>query len=191
MIYPYDLIFSGLVLDIVGTVILAKGFMFKNTATAFNESLTMWNSNPHLLKSTLLQRAEAQVGAAFLIFGFLLQICGNLYGGVAATELGWINSVLRMFPVVLVAGTVAACCTRLLKSRARITFFNIFFRSDKGPLQFPNDDPIEIERTAALLDLFRRCGEPDSSFRARIEAAWVSLGANHGGKVENQFGVES
>lgn len=54
----------GLALDLVGTVVVAKGFMFKNPPAAHYESLMIVGSNPFLLKSSNLQRGEACVGAA-------------------------------------------------------------------------------------------------------------------------------
>jgi hypothetical protein len=78
MIHPYDLIFTGLVFDIAGALMLAKGFMFKNARVAFYESLVLFGGNSHSLKSAIFQRAEACVGGLFLALGFILQIWGNL-----------------------------------------------------------------------------------------------------------------
>lgn len=125
MIHPYDLIFSGMALDIVGAVILAKGFMFKNPEDAYRESQTMIGGNDPFLKSTLLQREEAGVGAFFLIAGLFLQICGNLHGGIAASEPGWINSPLRMIGVIFAVFIVGVCFLRLAKWQACATFSNI------------------------------------------------------------------
>ena len=105
--HPYDFIFAGLALDLVGAVVLAKGFMFKNPQVAHYESLAIVGSNPFLLKSSILQRGEACVGAALLVVGFLLQIWGNLHGGIAAAELGWVNSIDRMLLVMIGAVAVA------------------------------------------------------------------------------------
>jgi hypothetical protein len=66
--------------DIVGAVILAKGFMFNEARSAFYESQTVSGANSHILKSALLQRAEAWVGALFLILGF-----GCRYGAISTT----------------------------------------------------------------------------------------------------------
>ena len=52
--HPYDIIFAGLALDIVGAVILAKGFILKIPQSAYYEALMIFGSNSHLLKSSIL-----------------------------------------------------------------------------------------------------------------------------------------
>ncbi|OFW09456.1 MAG: hypothetical protein A3G20_06995 [Acidobacteria bacterium RIFCSPLOWO2_12_FULL_59_11] len=182
--HPYDFIFVGLSLDLVGAVVLAKGFMFKNPQAAHYESLTIVGSNPFLLKSSMLQRGEAFVGGALLVLGFLLQIWGNLHGGIAASEPGWVNSVGRMLLVAVGTVAVAIASVRVVTSNARANFHRIFFRdvsADKKLKPTPGD-PTWYDRMSLLLDLRRHRGETDADLLTRIEARWVALAKQYGDK---------
>lgn len=87
--HPYDIIFVGLSLDVVCAVVLAKSFMLKDAQDAYYEVLPTFGGNRALVKSAIVQRGEAWVGAGLLLSGFLLQIWGNLHGGIAASQAGW------------------------------------------------------------------------------------------------------
>ncbi len=182
--HPYDFIFVGLALDLVGAVVLAKGFMFKNPEAAHYESLTIVRGNPFVLKSSMLQRGEACVGAALLVLGFLLQIWGNLHGGIAASEPGWVNSLGRMLLVAIGTIAVAIASVWVVTSNARAKFHRIFFRdvSAAVKLKLTPGDPTWYDRMSLLLDLKRHGGETDADLLTRIEARWVELAKQYGGK---------
>lgn len=182
--HPYDFIFVGLALDLVGAVVLAKGFMFKNPQAAHYESLSIVGSNPFLLKSSILQRGEACVGAALLVVGFLLQIWGNLHGGIAASEPGWVNSLGRMLVVLIGAVAVAIVLVSLVTSNARAKFRRIFFRnvSVEVRLKPTPSDLTWHDRMSLLLDLKRHRGETDAELFTRIETRWSELVKQYGGR---------
>ena len=182
--HPYDYIFSGLALDVVGAMVLAKGFMLKDPQAAYYEGLMIFGSNPHLLKSALLQRAEARVGAGFLIIGFLLQIWGSLHGGIAASEPGWINSTWRVLGVLAAAAGLAWLLLCIMLQRARAQLYHIFFRkySQEEKLNPVANDPSWFDRFAKLLDVRRRWGESDADLLIRLEKQRVRLGTRHGGQ---------
>src|SRR3990172_4203889 len=190
--HPYDIIFAGLALDIVGAVILAKGFILKIPQSAYYEALMIFGSNSHLLKSSILQRAEAQVGASLLVLGFLLQMWGNLHGGIAATEPGWVDSVARMLFIGMVAVAIAAGWLCLALSGARTTFYRIFFRnfSAQNMLKPQASDATWYHRWSLLLDIKRRYGESDEQLLARLEARRLGLGHRYGGQATDFLVVE-
>ena len=185
--HPYDIIFAGLALDIVGAVVLAKGFMLKNPQEAYYEALMIAGGNSHLLKSSLLQRAEAQVGAGLLVSGFLFQIWGNLHGGIAAAQPGCVDSVPRMLLVVIGAVAVALAWWRLASLSARAKFYRIFFRkfSAEAKLSLQTSDPTLCHRLSLLLDVKLRRGESDAQHMARLETRRVQLGKQYGGQEKD------
>jgi len=182
-IHPYDFIFTGLACDIAGAVILAKGFMFKEARAAFYESRTVGGGNSHLLKSALLQRAEAQVGGLFLILGFVLQIWGNFHGGIAAIEYGWLNSITRMFAMLLCIAGLSFLCLHVALRWARATFYQIFFLNYKGEdMTIPEGDPTLFDRMAQLIDLKRRRKESNIDLLGRVNARRKVIGSKYAGK---------
>ncbi len=185
--HPYDFIFAGLALDLVGAVLLAKGFMFKNPQASYFESLMIYGRNPHVLKSSLVQRAEAQIGAALLVLGFLFQICGNLHGGIAATEPGWVNSPERMLLVLFVVVIATIIVLYLATSSAHAQFYRIFFRdfSVDAALKPPSNDATWYERLSLILDLRRHRGESDADFLPRLETRRLELGRQYGGQARS------
>jgi hypothetical protein len=183
VIHPYDLIFVGLALDIMGAIILAKGVMFKGVREAYFESRTVFGGNSHLLKSALLQRAEAKLGAVLLVSGFAFQVWGNLHGGIAASDAGWINSTPRVIVVVVASALVSVLLLRLFQWGARVAFYRVFFRNYKGEtLTVPDGDRTWLDRNAYLLDLKRRANESDADLLARVEARRSRLGPRHRGQ---------
>src|SRR3989338_6307404 len=182
--HPYDYIFSGLSLDIVGTVVLAKSFMFKDPQDAYYEGLPVLGGNRSLVRSALIQRGEAWVGAGLLLVGFFLQMWGNLHGGIAASELGLVNSTFRMFVVLALAVVIAAVALKLVRRWSDASFYRIIFRNYSGQSEFaiPPDDPTWFDRTARTYDLKRQKNESDEAFKKRLEARRVELGKRYGGK---------
>jgi hypothetical protein len=191
MFHPYDLIFTGLVFDIAGALILAKGFMFKNPRVAFYESLVLFGGNNHFLKSALLQRDEAWVGGLLLISGFGFQIWGNLDGGVAATDLGRVNSLCRVLALLIAVGVFALMCLTLAHWHARTAFHRILFQDYTGePLTVPPDDRTWLDRRAVLLNIRRQRHESDAALLARVQAKHAKLGAKHAGQAGEPFRIE-
>jgi hypothetical protein len=175
--HPYDLIFVGLALDLVGAVVLAKGFMFKNPQAAHYESLSIVGSNPFVLRSAILQRGEACVGAALLVVGFFLQIWGNLHGGIAASEPGWVNSLGRMLLILMGAIAVAIISVCLVTSNAKAKFHRILFRDVSADVKL-NPTPSDstwYDRMSLLLELKRNRGETDAELLTRIQTRWGEL----------------
>lgn len=180
--HPYDLIFVGLALDLVGAVVLAKGFMFKDPRAAHYKSLTIVGGNPFVLRSSIQQRGEAYVGASLLVLGFLLQIWGNLHGGIAASQPGWINSGERMLTVLAGAIGVAIIAVCIVTSRARTQFYAIFFHgmSAETKLASTAGDPTWYDRMSTLLDLKRRREETNAQLLGRIQERWNELVKQYG-----------
>jgi hypothetical protein len=183
---PYDLIFTGLAADVVGSVVLAKSFMLKDPQDAYYEGLPVMGGNNTFLKSTLLQRGEARVGGGLLVAGFLLQMWGNLHGGIAATGPGWINSIGRVIAVVLGVACVAAILLWLAGRSARAAFYRIVFRNYSGQttLHPAKDDATWFDRTARLYDIKRLRDESDEQLLKRLEARRIELGNRYGGKAK-------
>jgi len=63
----------GLAYDIVGVLILGLTLALTRSVTLFDQSGTYWDANPNLFYALILQRHDARVGLAFLIFGFSAQ----------------------------------------------------------------------------------------------------------------------
>lgn len=179
--HPYDIIFVGLITNVIGAVILAKGFMFKQPRDAHFETMMVPSFNPHFLKSALLQRVEAQIGAAFLVLGFMLQIWGNLHGGIAASRPGYIDSTSSVLLVVLLAAIAAAAVLSGVSACARAKFYRVFFRNYTPAWALtpqPNDHTY-YDRISALLDLRRRRGELDNQFLERLQQRDAVLGQRY------------
>lgn len=182
--HPYDFIFVGLALDLVGAVVLAKGIMFKNPQAAHYESLSIVGSNPFVLRSAILQRGEACVGAALLVVGFFLQMWGNLHGGIAATEPGWVNSLGRMLLIWMGAVAVATISVCLVASNAKAKFHRIFFRKVSADVKL-NPTPSDstwYDRMSLLLELKRNSGETDAELLTRVQTRWSELVKQYGGR---------
>lgn len=186
--HPYDIIFFGLSLDVVGAGVLAKSFMVKDPQDAYYEGLPVLGGNRALLKSAMVQRGEAWVGACLLLAGFLLQMWGNLHGGIAASQVGWVNSTPRM--ALVLGGTVALAVVllRIARGLSDASFFRILFRNYSGQTEFtvPTDDPTWFDRMARLYDMKRLKGESDTAFVTRLNARRVELGKRYGGQA-SQF----
>ena len=66
----------GLLLDIVGVWILARGVIMTNER-AKTLAATRWNGNPELEKQLLQGAREGRIGVCILAVGFSLQIVGT------------------------------------------------------------------------------------------------------------------
>jgi hypothetical protein len=68
----------GLVSNLIASVMIAYGRIFRSKKTIEKESKTDGATNPHEEKHRLLETRIAQVGAVLLSIGFAIQIWGNL-----------------------------------------------------------------------------------------------------------------
>lgn len=75
--HPYDYIFIGLSLDVVGAVVLAKSFMLKDPQDAYYEGLPVLGGNRSLVKGALIQRGEAWSGPPCFWLDFYCR-CGGI-----------------------------------------------------------------------------------------------------------------
>ena len=184
--HPYDVIFVGLALDVVGAVVLAKGFMLKNHMDIFFESLTIVNGNDHLAKSTFIQRSEAKVGAVFLVLGFLCQIWGNLHGGIAATEPGWIDSIPKMLCAGAGVAGIGALAVSAAHRRARARFYRLLFHdySLEKPLSNHPTDRTWLSRWSRLIDVRRKRNETEDAFLERLQQRHAHLGQLYGKRFD-------
>jgi hypothetical protein len=153
--------------------------MFKEARAAYTESRSFFDGNSFILKSALIQRAEAQLGAIFLILGFALQMWGNLHGGITAVEAGWINSIQRLAGIILVTSVIASICLKIIQWRAKIKFYRIIFTNKIDESMTLDCESAKLNRSALLFDLKRKTNESDLSLRARLEIHQKKLGTKY------------
>ena len=67
----------GLILNLIASVMIAYGRIFRSKKTIEKESQTDGAENIHEQKHRLLETRIAQVGAVLLSIGFAIQIWGN------------------------------------------------------------------------------------------------------------------
>jgi hypothetical protein len=189
--HAYDIIFTGIALDLVGAVVLAKGFMVKNPQRAYFEALTVVGANLHLLRSALIQRIEAQIGAAFLTGGFLLQIWGALSGGISANEPGVISTFPRALGLVCAAAGLAWLCLRLGGRHANSAFYPVLFSDSTFTAPLPSNQSKGWNiRMAEILGVRPQPGEPGVELYGRIERRRAELAAQYSGKLGADFVID-
>jgi hypothetical protein len=71
-----SIVLAGLVTNLIASMLLGYGRIFRSKKTIINESKTSGNENIHEEKHRLLETRIAQVGAALLTIGFAIQIWG-------------------------------------------------------------------------------------------------------------------
>lgn len=71
-----SIVLAGLVTNLIASMLLGYGRIFRSKKTIINESKTGGNENIHEEKHRLLETRIAQVGAALLTIGFAIQIWG-------------------------------------------------------------------------------------------------------------------
>lgn len=185
--HAYDLIFIGLASDVVGATILAKGFMFKEPLDMYFESMAIFGRNHHVLKSALLQRGEAVVGAAFMVIGFLLQIWGSLHGGIEATQPGSIENMPRAVGVLGAVGIAGWLCLRTAHGLAKRQFYLGMFRTNPlNPLPRQRDDESWLPRLSRLLELRRKRRESDDDFFVRLQERNEQLCRRYSKPIQSQ-----
>ena len=72
------LVLSGLILNLISSILIGYGRIFRSKKTIEKESQTRGEENIYEEKHRLLETRVAQIGAVLLAIGFAVQICGNL-----------------------------------------------------------------------------------------------------------------
>jgi hypothetical protein len=72
------LVLVGLVMNLIASIMIGYGRIFRSKKTIEKESQTSGEENIHEEKHRLLETRVAQVGAALLAIGFAVQIWGNV-----------------------------------------------------------------------------------------------------------------
>ncbi len=74
-----SVIIIGLIFNLVASLLMAYGRIFRSKETIKNESKTEGGHNPFEEKHRLKETRIAQVGAIVMVIGFAIQIAGNVY----------------------------------------------------------------------------------------------------------------
>ena len=72
-----SIILAGLVANLIASILLSYGRIFRSKKTIKKESKTDHSENVHEEKHRLLETRVAQVGAVLLTIGFAIQIWGH------------------------------------------------------------------------------------------------------------------
>ncbi len=69
----------GLVFNLVASLLMEYGRIFRSKETIKNESITQGNYNVHEEKHRLKETRIAQLGAIIMVIGFAIQILGHVF----------------------------------------------------------------------------------------------------------------
>ena len=69
----------GLVFNLVASLLMAYGRIFRSKETIKNESITQGKYNVHEEKHRLKETRIAQLGAIIMVVGFAIQILGHVF----------------------------------------------------------------------------------------------------------------
>ncbi|TLX89530.1 MAG: hypothetical protein E6K97_05075 [Thaumarchaeota archaeon] len=72
------IILSGLIMNLVASILIGYGRIFRSKKTIEKESQTSGNENVYEERHRLIETRVAQIGAVLLAVGFAVQIWGNL-----------------------------------------------------------------------------------------------------------------
>ena len=72
------LILSGLIMNLIASVLIGYGRIFRSKKTIKKESQTRGDENVYEERHRLIETRVAQIGAILLAIGFAVQIWGNL-----------------------------------------------------------------------------------------------------------------
>src|SRR4030095_1548558 len=72
------LILSGLIMNLIASVLIGYGRIFRSKKTIKKESETRGEENVYEERHRLIETRVAQIGAVLLAIGFAVQIWGNL-----------------------------------------------------------------------------------------------------------------
>jgi len=68
---------AGLVFNLIASILISYGRIFRSKKTIEKESITEGHENVHEEKHRLIETRVAQVGAVLLAIGFAIQIWGT------------------------------------------------------------------------------------------------------------------
>jgi len=173
----------GLAVDIPGAILLARGFMMKRVLDIYDETGTRFGRNLAMVKSVMLQRAEAWAGAALLLVGFSLQIVAALdVRSGPRLIVGW----LGLFELLVFSAVVFLACFRACTWLGRRRFYEWALRNwDGKQFALPKDsrEEQELDHCGRLYDVERQSGEEVGAFLTRLNHAVAALGRRHRGKL--------
>jgi hypothetical protein len=72
------LMLSGLIINLIASILIGYGRIFRSKKTIEKGSQTQGQQNPYEKKHRLIETRVAQAGAVLLAIGFAVQIWGNL-----------------------------------------------------------------------------------------------------------------
>lgn len=180
--HSYDWILTGLSLDLMGGLVLAKGFILKGLFDAYREAQPRMGVNSFAVRSAIFQKTEAVIGGGLLALGFALQMFGNFHGAPASNSLGSINSAERLALLVVMSAGLAAVSVKVGHAWARRRFFIYFLRhwsATSAPLTHTEE---ELDALGSLYELTRLPSEDDDGYRRRLEARRTQLGTKYAGR---------
>jgi len=178
-----DVALVGLSVDISGAILLARGFMMKRVLDIYDETGTRLGRNLAMVKSVMLQRAEAWAGAALLLVGFSLQIVAALeVSSGPRLIVGW----LGLFELLVFSAVVFLACFRACTCLGKRRFYEWALRNwDGKQFALPKDshNEQELDHYGRLYDVERQSGEEIGAFLTRLNDAVAVLGKRHRGKL--------
>jgi hypothetical protein len=75
---PNNLVIIGLILNLIASLLIAYGRIFRSKKTIKKESNTEGGHNPEEERHRLKETRIAQIGAGLMVVGFAVQIIGNV-----------------------------------------------------------------------------------------------------------------
>jgi hypothetical protein len=75
---PNNVIIIGLILNLIASLLIAYGRIFRSRKTIKKESNTEGGHNPEEEKHRIKETRIAQLGAGLMVVGFAVQIIGNV-----------------------------------------------------------------------------------------------------------------
>jgi hypothetical protein len=182
-VHSKDVALLGLAVDIAGAVLLARGFMMKSIMDIYDETRTRLGGSLSLVKSAMIQRAEAWGGAGLLMLGFFLQILAALEVGAGEPLFaGWFGLLV----LLTLAGALFGAFYWLCDRTGRHRFYDWALRNyDSKPFTMPegSNREEEIFQYGRLYDVKPKSGESAAAFLVRLNEAVAILGKRHRGKL--------
>jgi hypothetical protein len=76
---PNNVVIIGLILNLIASLLIAYGRIFRSKKTIKKESNTEGGYNPEEERHRLKETRIAQIGAGLMVVGFAVQIIGNVF----------------------------------------------------------------------------------------------------------------
>jgi hypothetical protein len=114
-----DLFVAGIGFDIAGAVLVAKGLLAA-PADQFRRSETIVGLNPAVIASAARDWADAIIGIAALILGFVFQAVGYVLGAVDHDRASGVSAALAEVAIAVGALLAALALWRLIAGRLRL-----------------------------------------------------------------------